>query len=86
MRRLDLKEFPGPQRKNPSDDIVQDNWMVCNYSTKYGEDRIPPSASPLIRIEVDVETVLPDGMDPPSEMQEELANLDLTQLSEAEFE
>ncbi|KAL7057072.1 hypothetical protein AAHC03_019309 [Spirometra sp. Aus1] len=86
IRRLDLKEFPGPQRKNPSDDIVLDNWMVCNYSTKYGEDRIPPSASPLIRIEVDVELFCQTVWTPPSEMQEELANLDLTELSEAEFD
>uniref|UniRef100_A0A0X3P0E3 Collagen type IV alpha-3-binding protein n=1 Tax=Schistocephalus solidus TaxID=70667 RepID=A0A0X3P0E3_SCHSO len=86
IRRLDLKDFPGSERKSPSDDIVLDNWMVCNYSTKYGEDRIPASASPLIRIEVDVELFCQTVWTPPAEMQEELASLDLTQLSEAEFD
>lgn len=57
MRRLNIQQFPEDISVTAEGLVILDTWMVVNYSTKYGEDRLPPSAkSPsLIRLEVDVE-------------------------------
>ncbi|VDM36347.1 unnamed protein product [Hydatigera taeniaeformis] len=57
MRRLDSTQFPVDEAVTAAGLVVLDTWMVVNYSTKYGEERLPPSAKTpsFIRLVVDVE-------------------------------
>ncbi|VDL57580.1 unnamed protein product [Hymenolepis diminuta] len=68
IRRLDTQQFPQDGAVTSEGLIILDTWMVVNYSTKYGEDRLPPSAKTpsFIRLEVDVEMFCQTLWQPPN--------------------
>ncbi|VDN97796.1 unnamed protein product [Rodentolepis nana] len=80
MRRLDKYQFRQDESVTSEGQIILDTWMVVNYSTKYGEDRLPPSAKTpsFIRLEVDVEMFCQTLWRPPS------SDFDMTTLPDAE--
>lgn len=69
IRRLDSREYPGV---DPSEGVVLDTWMAVNYSTRFGDDRIPPSSTPFIRLEVDVEMFCQTIWKPPHDLAERI--------------
>ncbi|KAL5963924.1 Ceramide transfer protein [Taenia solium] len=68
MRRLDSTQFPVDEALTAAGLVVLDTWMVVNYSTKYGEERLPPSAKTpsFIRLVVDVEMFCQTLWHPPT--------------------
>ncbi|CDS37933.1 collagen type iv alpha 3 binding protein [Echinococcus multilocularis] len=68
MRRLDSTQFPVDEAVTSAGLVVLDTWMVVNYSTKYGEERLPASAKTpsFIRLQVDVELFCQTLWHPPT--------------------
>ncbi|CAL8105523.1 unnamed protein product [Calicophoron daubneyi] len=44
----------GEQAGSDDPEAVLDSWMVVNMSTDYQADKVPPSATPMIRLDLDV--------------------------------
>ena len=72
MRRLNTSDFPVDEAVTSAGLVVLDTWMVVNYSTKYGEERLPPAAHTpaFIRLEVDVEMFCQTLWQPPQQLQQ----------------